>query len=183
MRSYRTKGEDPGEATIWQAALATSAATSFFQPVKIGDCTYGDGALGANNPAAHVEREADRIWGKPSERLESQVRCFVSLGTGHGGINPVSDKAWEFLSKSLKGVATDTEATAEEVAARWRHLQTKPYFRFNVQHGLSEVGLAECKPEKIGLMEAATRDYLDSEETRPRVYRCVTNLRTKECWW
>jgi hypothetical protein len=175
-------GEDPGEATIWQAALATSAATSFFDSVKIGDCTYGDGAMGANNPAREVQNEADKIWCETSGKLEPLVKCFISLGTGHEGINSISDKVWEFFSKSLVNVATDTIATAEEVATRWKHLQDTRYFRFNVQHGLQYAGLADCKEGKIGLMEAATRDYLDSQETSRRVCSCVTNLRTKECW-
>ncbi|KAK4966329.1 hypothetical protein LTR42_011490 [Elasticomyces elasticus] len=122
LRSYRPKGKHPGEATIWQAALATTAATSFFEPAKIGD-------------------------------------------------------SWTFLVENLKKVATDSDGTAEEVAARWSN---KSYFRFNVPHGLEKVGLAECQREKRGLMEAATSDYLDSEETSLRLSRCVGDLRTKE---
>lgn len=38
-------------AKIYQAALATSAATTFFDPVRIGDRTIANGGLGANNPA------------------------------------------------------------------------------------------------------------------------------------
>ena len=176
------KGLHPCEATIWEAALATSAATGFFMPVKIGDCMYGDGALGANNPAEQVEHEASKIWCESNNTLQfqSRVKCFVSLGTGDGGINPVSDKAWKFLTKSLARVATETEATAEAVARRWRNLDNEPYFRFNVQRGLNEVGLAEWR--NMGLLEAATDVYLDIEDTNPRVARCVDILRTKECW-
>lgn len=179
LRSYRSIGDDPGEATIWQAALATSAATSFFDPVQIGDCKYVDGAMGANNPAKEVQNEADRIWCETSGKLEPLVKCFISLGTGNGGINPISDKAWKFLTKSLTAVATDTRLTAQDVATRWKHFQDTRYFRFNVQQGLQDVGLAEYK--EIGLMDAATKEYLESAETRPRVRSCVTNLRTKKC--
>lgn len=179
LKSYRRIGDNPGKATIWQAALATSAATSFFDPVQIGDCTYGDGALGANNPANEVQNEAGNIWCETTGKLEPLVKCFISLGTGNGGINPISDKAWKFLSKSLTTVAADTTLTAQHVATRWRHFQDTRYFRFNVQQGLQDVGLAEYK--EIGLMESATRDYLNNEETQPRIRNCVTNLRTKEC--
>ncbi|KAJ5471427.1 FabD/lysophospholipase-like protein, partial [Penicillium desertorum] len=52
LRSYSLDNEPviPIPATICQAALATSAATTFFDPVKIGDRTFADGGLGANNP-------------------------------------------------------------------------------------------------------------------------------------
>src|ERR1700731_2295324 len=39
------------EATIWQAARATSAAPTFFAPVVIDDVRYADGGTGYNNPA------------------------------------------------------------------------------------------------------------------------------------
>jgi len=35
---------------IWEAARATSAATSFFNPITIGTESFVDGATGANNP-------------------------------------------------------------------------------------------------------------------------------------
>ncbi|KAK5691986.1 hypothetical protein LTR97_011157 [Elasticomyces elasticus] len=169
LKSYRLDGDIRGEATIWQAALATTAATSFFDAAKIGDRTYRDGALGANNPAKEVENEAARIWHDTSGELQSHVKCFLSLGTGQTGTYRVHDRAWKFLSESLKNVATDTEPTNEEVAARWNHLPNKPYVRFNVQHGLEDIELAEYKREERGTMDAATHAYLDLGETRPRI--------------
>ena len=35
---------------IWEAARATSAAPSYFEPLKIGDRKLVDGGLAANNP-------------------------------------------------------------------------------------------------------------------------------------
>jgi predicted acylesterase/phospholipase RssA len=48
-------------ATICQAARATSAATTFFEPASIGARRFADGALGANNPVDEVEDEASDI--------------------------------------------------------------------------------------------------------------------------
>ena len=42
-------------------ALATSAATGFFDPVSIGARRFVDGALGANNPVDEVEEDASNI--------------------------------------------------------------------------------------------------------------------------
>ena len=62
LRSYSLADELDNPATICEAALATSAATTFFDPVKIGARKYVDGALGANNPVDEVEGEASNIW-------------------------------------------------------------------------------------------------------------------------
>ena len=58
LRSYSLPDEPNIRATICQAALATSAATTFFDPVSIGARTFADGVLGANNPVDEVEGEA-----------------------------------------------------------------------------------------------------------------------------
>jgi predicted acylesterase/phospholipase RssA len=55
---------------IWEAARATSAATTFFKPITIGDETFIDGATGANNPVRYMLAEARDVFnnGKPSRR-------------------------------------------------------------------------------------------------------------------
>ncbi|KAI5927585.1 hypothetical protein F4810DRAFT_706335 [Camillea tinctor] len=55
LRSYSLPGKLDIPATISQAALATSAATTFFEPVNIGARKFADGALGTNNPVYEVE--------------------------------------------------------------------------------------------------------------------------------
>lgn len=62
LRSYNLPDELNIPATICDAALATSAATGFFDPVSIGARRFVDGALGANNPVDEVEGEASNIW-------------------------------------------------------------------------------------------------------------------------
>lgn len=47
---------------IWEAARATSAAPSFFGPIKIEGRKFGDGALNANNPVRQVWWEAKDLF-------------------------------------------------------------------------------------------------------------------------
>lgn len=61
LRSYSLPDEPNIPATICQAALATSAATTFFEPVAIGNRSFADGGLGANNPVDEVEGEAANV--------------------------------------------------------------------------------------------------------------------------
>lgn len=179
LRAYRLHGRSPDVATIWEAALATSAAPTFFDPVEICGRTYIDGALGANNPSFEVENEASNIWCEVSGKLEPLVKNFISIGTGNPGINPVSGRAWKFVSKTIVKVATETTETDEMFSSRWRgHLDTR-YFRFNVEQGLQKVALAEYK--HMPLISAATEEYLESNKTGPRVRACVLNLRKKRC--
>ncbi|KAK1948853.1 FabD/lysophospholipase-like protein, partial [Colletotrichum sublineola] len=179
LRSYGLPGEGYRPTTICEAALATSAATGLFDPVKIGARNYVDGALGANNPVDQVEDEASDVWCPDSGNLKPLVKCFISLGTGNPGKKSIQDRLDKFVSDTLIAISTDTEATAEKFISRWRqHYDTDRYFRFNVEQGLQEVDVAEY--EQQGLIEAATEEYLKGQAQKFRVRNCVVNLKEKQ---
>lgn len=166
-------------ATIFEAALATSAATGFFDSVSIGGRRFVDGALGANNPVEQVEGEASDIWCKDTGDLKPLVKCFISIGTGNPGKKAIEDKMFRFLSKTLLRISTETEETAKKFISRWRdHYDAKRYFRFNVTQGLQDVGMAEYKER--AKIEAATEYYLVDQEQVFRVRDCIQNLKRKE---
>ena len=86
---------------------------------------------------------------------------------------------YKFLSKTLVRIATETEDTERKFVARWaKHFDEKRYFRFNVDQGLQEVGLAEYKEQ--GRIEAATDEYLIHQAQKFRVRDCVQNLQQKQ---
>ena len=60
IRSYKSKEFDDlyGFCRIWEAARATSAASTFFDPIRIRDRMYVDGALKHNNPIEKVDEES-----------------------------------------------------------------------------------------------------------------------------
>jgi hypothetical protein len=179
LRSYSLPDELDIPATICDAALATSAATGFFDPVSIGARKFEDGALGANNPVDEVEGEASNIWCSETGDLKPLVKCFISIGTGNPGKKAIEDNMLKFLSKTLVSIVTETENTAGRFIAKWRqHFDEKRYFRFNVDQGLQEVGLAEYKEQ--GTIESATDEYLKDQAQKFRVRDCVQNLRQKQ---
>ncbi|KAF2192161.1 kinase subdomain-containing protein, partial [Zopfia rhizophila CBS 207.26] len=179
LRSYTLPDERDIPATICEAALATSAATGFFDPVSIGARQFVDGAFGANNPVDEVEGEAANIWCSETGDLKPLVKCFVSIGTGNPGKKAIEDNMFKFLSKSLVGIVTETEDTERKFVARWaKHFDQKRYFRFNVDQGLQDVGLAEYKEQ--GRVEAATDEYLRHQTQKFRVRDCVQNLQRKQ---
>lgn len=179
LRAYRLPGRPAERATILEAALATSAAPTFFDAVKIGQRMYVDGAMGANNPVFEVEKEAANIWCERTGNLEPLIKCFISIGTGVPGINPLSDRAWKFMTENIVKVVNETTETEQSFASRWRGHLDRRYFRFNVQQGLQGLGLAEYKEQ--GRIDTVTDEYLQHQNTIPLVYKCVVNLRSKKC--
>ena len=180
LRNYSLLDESDDNATIVEAALATSAATSFFKPVKIGVREYADGALGSNNPVDYVWQEAQNIWCPDDGHLEPLVKCFVSIGTGNPGSAVVQDGAIKFLTQTLKGIVTETEHTAEKSLARHRGLLDKMrYFRYNVEQGLQDVGLEEY--QKQAVIEAATEKYLINQQRKFSLRNCARSLGINQC--
>lgn len=164
--------------TILQAARATSAATTYFPPVKIGTREYVDGALGANNPVAEVELEASSIWCEKGPDLKPLVKCFISIGTGIPETKGTKGKALMSTVKMLVKIITETEETAEKFMTKWiYYYRAKRYFRFNVDQGLQDIQLAEYK--RKGDMENASRKYLRRPDVKVQTQDCVENLRLK----
>jgi patatin-like phospholipase/acyl hydrolase len=62
IRSYRSGSGEYDElydiCKIWEAARATSAASTFFEPIRIGNQRYVDGALKYNNPIEKADVES-----------------------------------------------------------------------------------------------------------------------------
>jgi len=178
LRSYGM-ASDTIPATICEAALATSAATGFFDPVSIGDFRFVDGAFGANNPVEEVEEEATDIWCTTSRDLKPLVKCFLSIGTGSPGKTPIDDNMIKFLSRTLVRMATKPESTERRFMARWANeLREKRIFRFNVEQGLQDVRMTDY--QKRSLIESATHDYLHHSSQKVRVRDCIMNLMNKE---
>ncbi|KAF2201422.1 phospholipase [Delitschia confertaspora ATCC 74209] len=179
LRNYILPRGSIRNPSILEAALATSAAPTYFTPVEISGSKFVDGAIGANNPAVEVEEEASDIWCEESGQLQPLVKCFISVGTGNPGYRHVSDRSFKYFVETLQKVASETEATNQRWQGRWRKgFNDYRCFRFNV-NGLENVGLAEYKEKAT--IKGVTDTYLEERHTLVQVRRCVENLRMKEC--
>lgn len=166
-------------AKIWEAARATSAATTFFEPITINDEGFVDGATGANNPIKFLLSEARDIWGEPDGHLEDNIKCLVSIGTGIPSTTPFGPSMKQ-VGKALTAIATDTEQEADIFRKEHTKLfQSGKAFRFNVIRGLDSIGLEEAS--KWGAIKAVTRAYVQSEETHIQIKTCALNLQEHEC--
>lgn len=149
------------ETRIWETARATSAASSFFDAIKISQFEeeFVDGAVGANNPVAQLWSEAKSMWSE--EALEGNIKCLMSIGTGVPSLDFYGSSLFE-IAKTLKDIATETEKTAETFHRAHSDLNDgNRYFRFNVSHGLENIGLEDVA-QKNKIMAATTR-YVASE--------------------
>jgi predicted acylesterase/phospholipase RssA len=169
--------------TICQAVRATSAASTFFEPVTVEPFgrRFVDGGLGANNPVEQLWNEAQNIWCQDEEvELIKILKCFISIGTGNPGLKPINEGPWKFLSETLVKITTDTEKSAELFIDRHRLLyEKKRYFRFNVQQGLQGIGIDEYR--EAARIDAATTKYMNAQETRSATRECALNLKQKHC--
>lgn len=187
IRSYKSKDYDDlyGVCEIWEAACATSAASTFFEPIKIGDRMYVDGALKQNNPIEKVDEESQGKSRHPQEAImqaliiselwPSQERLIISVGTGSGPGPNVTGWVGDLLD-ALAKIVTETEAANDAYRKRNRKMiMENRLFRFNFSHGLSDVGLQEHKAvDKIG---AHTATYMKKYDTAREVEQCAIALR------
>ncbi len=180
LRNYDSPKVKEVDCTIWEAGRATSAASTFFEPIKVGmyNETFVDGATGCNNPVEKVLEEALNIWG-PSAR--QRFHCLVSVGTGQPAMNAFGAGLKE-VAKTLISIATETEETATRFRLVYAPslgdsiISSQVYFRFNVVKGLETVGLEEH--EEKARIAAATKEYLNSPDVSNDIGACACILKS-----
>jgi hypothetical protein len=127
--------------------------------------------LGANNPIYALWSQAQDVWGN---QLSDNLKCLISIGTGVPSLKPVQDDVLG-IWRTLKEIATETEKTAEQFRRDKAILDDGGrYYRFNVPHGLGDIGLEESK--KKNEIAAATRRYIASQEVFRRLIGCASRL-------
>ena len=181
LASYKPRTYSPHYdiATIWEAARATSAASSFFDSISIGPYRekFIDGATGANNPIQDLWLEAKQQWYKVP--LESNIDCLVSIGTGIPTMKPFGPGLKQ-IGTALLRIATDTEQVHENFQKTHDELDTENrYYRLNVRDGLGDIGLE--KASEVNVIAAATKRYIQSQDVVKQMQRLSTNFEASQC--
>ncbi|KAI9686759.1 MAG: hypothetical protein M1822_002818 [Bathelium mastoideum] len=186
LRTYET-GSASINCQIWEAARATSAAPTFFPPIKFQERTgneFIDAAIGCNNPTKELIKEAKSYYRLKGYNL-SKPTCIVSIGTGQKDLIQLHKAASVFWFKDRTGlsiapvlanIVTDCENTHDEVALSCieEHL-TNRYFRFNAPQGMQNIVLDEW--EKLDDIRTYTDKYMRLNQTENELLRCVALLR------
>jgi hypothetical protein len=154
---------------IWEAARATSAASTFFEPIAIGPHgqTFVDGALRFNNSIRLLDRESQDLW-------PDSNRIFLSIGTGSAPGGSLEGNLWT-LAKRLKEIVLESEKTADDFLRDNQALASEHrYYRFNVIYGLEHVGLEEYKARSK--IYAVTDTYLENMETVSKAKQYIATV-------
>ncbi|GKZ59905.1 hypothetical protein AnigIFM59636_002148 [Aspergillus niger] len=183
LRSYGSDLPETlfNECKIWEAARATSAAPTFFDPVEIGPFRqqFIDGGLLYNNPITLLYTEAADLW---PDRISNAI--FLSIGTGSapGGAFQGNLKN---IVEEMQEMVTQTEKSHEDFCRNHKRIvQDRRIFRFQVCHGLADVGLAEYKD--IPKIADSTETYLGLIESQGKtsdfIAYCTNSFGKYGCW-
>lgn len=176
LRNYVSSWEPSTGCTVWQAARATSAAPTFFPPIRFGTPAQNwvDGGLRHNNPVRALYDEARRIWPTQSGR---KIGCIISIGAGDPPLHAVGKRGKDLLQALVK-ISTDTKQTAREFRNEMEHLPPADgfkYFRLNAGPAVAAIGLEEWKV--FDRLTGATNDYLnDSKNVMDDCAACLGGL-------
>ncbi|CAM9684083.1 unnamed protein product [Chrysoparadoxa australica] len=157
--SFRTKIRD--------ALRATTAAPTYFSPLKFDDMLYCDGALLANNPTAVAISEAQLLFpGVP-------IEAIVSIGTGY--FTPERNDPylnWGTIIGALVFASTDTEGLD---AVLRTVLPSSQYFRFNPE--IEPFPIDETSPERLATLKHAAAEYFKVPANKQRMQELTRLLR------
>lgn len=169
----RLLDRNPGLADsneIWKIARATSAAPTYFKPMKIGSDEYLDGGFGANNPCAEIYDEVLRM----NNRAKHCVGIIVSVGTGkppHGRFQGTGLRRYiGYLNFAIKW-----PAESEETHIRMERLDLPHYARFNVETALGSIKLDEWRYR--GTLRIKTGEAINKLRLRRRGHNRKTSTK------
>lgn len=157
------------------AALATSAAPSYFPPYQIGSLGYfADGGTYANNPC--MSAIADALKGGCAGALENVFALSLGTGLVPQGIPPSSIPVplkcgvlywmWPFAYNKVPPTALLNlmmDCTSQAVTMEAQSLLSDNFHRGNVPMG-EEIGLDEWK--KVGTLKQYAQAYMGTDEWR-----------------
>jgi hypothetical protein len=154
--------------------MAACAAPRYFPPISLGPAseTYMDAGFGCNNPILQVHKEAELLFDDDRE-----ISCIISLGTGQRKINKLETPSWldQFiptnLIKGMKRLTVSSDKKALEMEAKYAGIEDL-YYRFNVEHGLEDIGLADSA--KLGIIR--TLEYMERPSVSAKLDRAATLL-------
>lgn len=150
----RSEGEHSG-ATMVQAAHATSAAPTYFEPVRIGRATLIDGGVFAINPSLVAYAE-----------LRGRLDLLLSLGTGeHTRPLPYDEvKGWGQLEWARPVIDVVFDGGQDAVDLQLRALLSKGYVRLQTQLQKASDDLDDASPDNLRrLQEEARRLIRDND--------------------
>ena len=161
-------------ALIWQVALATVAAPTYFDPVELSGHLYLDGGISTNNPTREAIFDVTAFTG---DRLTEG--CVVSIGSGFSSKPTISPVVTKISKRGTGTLLTAADAILGETESTHRSVENLlsqsrvSYSRFTLPEVL-DIGLDEWR--RIPEVCAATNKYLCDRETMTKLDDCANIL-------
>lgn len=159
---FKSWTEEAKGVALAQAARATSAAPTFFCPLRItigGQTrTLVDGGVFANNPAMCAYAEARRLW--PDEPL-----CLVSLGTGEM-TQPIpyhDAKNWGLAEWAMPILKVVFDGVNDTVDYQLKQFLPDGYFRFQKQLERACEGLDDVDKDNLAALRFEAQRLIEVE--------------------
>jgi hypothetical protein len=173
---------------IWEVCRATTAAPTYFKPIKIDGNYYSDGGTGANNPTFEAIREMRLLHGHSLRLVASfgtgkaeNTSIFMHTTKGHPHLLRVVDHG-NRIFKRARAALTESEKTHELVEECFKHANGTEYCRFNVEERLGKVKLNEwaVRRDAGDGTKCSTLDYIEKctgeELAKESVQKSLTAL-------
>jgi len=166
FKSRKAQQNTADDFPMWQAARATSAAPSFFEPIRIkkksASYALADGGVVANNPAMCAYAEVKRIYPSVDDML------IVSLGTGDPTRPiPIADAMnWGFAQWLVPLVSLFLDGMGDSVDYQLRQLlpDTKEgparYYRLQPLLAEGSDNIDDASRTNIRVLKMISDDYI-----------------------
>jgi predicted acylesterase/phospholipase RssA len=148
------RSQQAGELTMAQAAHASSAAPTYFEPVPVGDMTLVDGGVFAVNPAMLAYAEADGAGVDP----------LASLGTGeHTRPLPYDEvKGWGKLEWAQPIIDVVFDGSADAVDEQLTRLAGRRYVRLQTRLEEASDNLDDASPDNLAALRRDAQRLIDA---------------------
>ncbi len=170
FKSHRAKEDDSRNFLAWEAARATSAAPTYFEPLQLfarhqeGYHGLVDGGVFANNPAMCAFAEATA--------LGNTDLLVVSIGTGETNTPyPYTDaKNWGMIEWIKPIISVMMDGNSDTVAYQLEQvLQANPksdYFRLQTKLIEGSEQMDNASPDNIRLLQVVADDLITKENMK-----------------
>jgi patatin-like phospholipase/acyl hydrolase len=130
---FKSWRDESKQVEMWQAARATSAAPTYFEPALVrvvnDDLALVDGGVYINNPAVSAFAEARRLYQDEAEFL------VLSLGTGEltRPIPYEAAKGWGLAAWAIPILSVVLDGVSRAVDYQMRQMLGDNYYRYQVE--------------------------------------------------
>lgn len=174
---FKSWREESKPVLMREAARATSAAPTYFEPAQIQaagqELALIDGGVFVNNPAMSAYSEARRLF--PDET------CFlvVSLGTGQltRAIPFKEAKDWGKVQWALPILSVVFDGVSDAVDYQLRQILGEHFFRFQTTLDTASDDMDDASPANLAALKIEAKRILETQEADiDRVCQLLTQL-------